>query len=99
MGIYDPIVVFKYGIKNTPKKYYINYIKYLTIYVILSTIGLVIISKISIPNYIIWGIVAIVVSILINIILIILFYRTQNFKFYKQKLEEIIKNKIKKRGK
>ena len=99
MGIYDPIVVFKYGIKTTPKKYYINYIKYLIIYIVLSIIGLIVINSINIVNYVSWGVVAIVIAILINIILIILFYRNENFKFYKQKLLQILKDKIKKRGK
>lgn len=99
MGIYDPIVVFKHGIKKSPKNYYINYLKYLVIYVILSILGLMVISKINILNYLTWGIVAIIVSILTNVILIILFYKNENFKFYKQKLVEIVKYRIKKRGK
>lgn len=96
LGIYDPIVLYKYGFKKRSRKYFCEYIKYFIVFIILSIIFLYIISKINIQSIVMWIIIACIVAILVNIILIILFHKDENFKFYKEKLLDIIKNKIRK---
>ena len=95
IGIYDPIIVFKYGLKNSSRKYFITYIKYLIVFTILSVILQYVSNLINIENFAIWVIAGCIVTIAINIILVILFYRNENFKFYKEKLKYIISKKIK----
>lgn len=96
VGIYDPIVLFKYGLKNRPKKYFITYVKYFIVFVVLSAISLYIVSLINIGNIGIWIIMGCILVIVINIILAILFYNDENFIFYKNKLKSIIEKKFKK---
>lgn len=95
-GIYDPIVVFKYGIKTSVKKYFLIYIKYFIIFTIISLLGLILVNQITINNYLTWILVAIVVAIVINLILLIIFIKDNNFRFYIEKFKTLIKNKIKK---
>lgn len=96
-GIYDPIVVYKYGFKKKPYKYFANYIKYLLCISILAVISQAIISTIKINNFIIWILAGVILSIFINIIIIILYRKNENFKFYKNNIKQIYINKIKKK--
>ena len=95
-GIYDPIVVFKYGLKTSVKKYFLTYIKYFLLFTVISLLGLILVSKINITNYLIWVLVAIVTAIAVNLILVLIFGRNNNFKFYVEKFKSLIKNKVKK---
>lgn len=93
MGIYDPMIVFKYGLKKSSKKYFITYIKYMCIFIIISLI-MVFVSKIFvINNYLNWFLCALTIGILINLIIVLLFYKNENFKFYIEKLKSIILKK------
>lgn len=96
IGTYDPIVVFKYGLKSNVLKYFVKYIKYLMIFISLSIIGLILISYINIDNLFIWIIMAIIVSIIVNLILILMFFKSEYFKFYIDKIKTIILNKVNK---
>ena len=96
VGIYDPIVLYKHGFKNKPKKYFITYTKYFIIFAVLSTISLYIIDLINMSNFGIWIIVGCILAIFVNIVLIVLFYKDENFVFYKNKLKNIINKKFKK---
>lgn len=95
-GIYDPIVVFKYGFNASVKKYFIMYAKYIIAFILIAIIGLIVVSYISIDNYITWVAIAIIIGIIVNLILILLFYKNDNLKFYKEKIKGIINSKIKK---
>lgn len=94
-GIYDPLVVFKYGFKKSPKQYFLNYIKYIITFIIISVIFLVILAKIRITNYLIWIIIAILLFISINIILVVIFGRSKYFKFYQERLKQMITKRMK----
>lgn len=96
VGIYDPIVLYKHGFKNKPKKYFITYTKYFIIFAILSAISLYVIDLINMSNFGIWIIVGCILAIAVNIVLIVLFYKDENFAFYKNKLKNIINKKLKK---
>ena len=96
VGIYDPIVLYKHGFKNKPKKYFITYTKYFIIFAILSAISLYVIDLINMSNFGIWIIVGCILAIAVNIVLIVLFYKDENFSFYKNKLKNIINKKLKK---
>lgn len=65
------------------------------IFILISLIGLIIVNYILIDNYIIWAITAVIVAIAINAILITIFFKNENFKFYKQKLKSIVDAKLK----
>lgn len=97
VGIYDPIVLYKYGLKSKPKKYFITYMKYFIVFIVLSAISLSIVSMINIQNIIIWIIVGCILAITINVILAILFHKDENFIFYKNKIKNIIEKKCKKK--
>ena len=96
-GIYDPIVVFKYGFKNNPKRYFINYIKYMFVFICISIISLTIVTKINVETYLLWIIIAILLLISINIVLFILYNKNDCFNFYKEKLKKLIQNKVKRK--
>lgn len=90
----DPYIIHKYGFEESPKSYYIDYIKYLAIFLILSLITEYIVSFISISNFIIWIILAIVIVIVTNIILCLIFLKTKKFNYFYQKIKNIYKTKI-----
>ena len=91
LGIYDPVVVFRYGLKKDVKKYFISYIQYLLIYIIISMMGVFLFKYIEVKNYIIWIISALCAVICINLVLVLLFFKSENFIFYKEKLVNIIR--------
>lgn len=92
MGIYDPIVVFKYGLRHSPKRYFITYAKYLAIFIALSALSMYVVNLLVIDNFFTWIIIGILLAILINIILFIMFYKSDNLIFYKDKLKNVIKD-------
>lgn len=93
----DPYIIYKYGFKKNPKEYYITYFYYLMIF-ILSTAFIYYITKfIPISNFIIWVIVAIIIVLLYNIIIYLLFHKTEEFSYFMDKIKGILKN-FKKRG-
>lgn len=97
IGIYDPIVLFKYGLKDKPKKYFMTYVGYIVIFIILGIVSLATVSMLKIDNFIKWIIVSCVLAIMVNVVLIIIFHKNENFIFYKQKLKDIIETKLKKK--
>lgn len=86
-GIYDPIVVFKYGFKDKYGKYFGLYIMYFLIFITMSTVFNVISLNFVIDSYLKWILYAIILSLLINIIFILIFFKNDNFIFYKNKLK------------
>ena len=98
-GIYDPIIVYKYGFKKKPIKYFACYIKYIICFVLLAVTAQLIITNIEISNYVIWVLVAIILSVVSNILLLLIYHKNVNFIFYKNNIKQLFIYKIKNREK
>lgn len=92
----DPYVVYKYGFKDSPKKYYIRYIYYLLIFVVSCILIRLITNYIVAKNIIMWIILAGITFILYNLIIILLFHRTEEFKYFYNKIKDLLNKIIKK---
>lgn len=92
-GLYDPIIVFKYGFKKSSKEYFITYFKYLLLFNVISIVLMYISTYIQINNYLLWIAEGIISSIAINLILLIVFLKDNNFKFYLEKIRKFILDK------
>ena len=91
----DPFIVYKYGIKDSCRKYFEKYILYFAIFIVIAFAGLKINSLIVISNFFIWIIDAILFFIITNIVLFILFFKSSEFKYFYQRLFLVFKKKIK----
>ncbi len=87
---YDPVVIFKYGFKKKPYKYYYIYNKYLIITICLALITLKITSKFKILTYSSFIAIILMCILIPNILLIVLLFRKEEFKY----IYNIIKSKL-----
>lgn len=92
----DPYIVYKHGFKVNPISYYARYIYYIIIFVLSSLIIKLIVGYIVISNIFEWIFVAIITFIIYNLIIIVLFYNTEEFKYFYDKLKTLIKKITKK---
>lgn len=90
----DPYIVHKYGFKLSSKSYYIDYIKYLIIFILISLGLCYIVSLINIPNIAIWILIAIISTIVFNIILVLMFFKTKEYNYFKEKIKKIMYQRI-----
>ena len=92
----DPYIVYKYGFKSDIKEYYKRYIYYFIIFigslVILYYFG----KMFDLTNIFIWILYAFIILTIYNLIIFILFRKTEEYNFFKEKITNII-NKIKRR--
>lgn len=93
IGIWDPIVVYKYGFKMKVKKYFITYYKYLITYIVISLLMWFTVQNIVINNFLIWILIAGVIFIAINVIWFIIYRNNQNFKYFIDKFKELYHKK------
>ncbi len=85
----DPYIVHKYGFEISPKSYYIDYLKYLVIFIAISIIFNYFVSMITINNIFILILIAILVVISVNVILVLLFFKTSEFNYFYDKIKKI----------
>lgn len=85
----DPYIVHKYGFEISPKSYYIDYLKYLVIFIAISIILNYFVSMIAINNIFILILIAILVVIIVNVILVLLFFKTSEFNYFYDKIKKI----------
>lgn len=85
----DPYIVHKYGFEISPKSYYIDYLKYLVIFIAISIILNYFVSMITINNIFILILIAILVVISVNVILVLLFFKTSEFNYFYDKIKKI----------
>ena len=85
----DPYIVHKYGFEISPKSYYIDYLKYLVIFIAISIILNYFVSMITINNIFILILIAILVLISVNVILVLLFFKTSEFNYFYDKIKKI----------
>lgn len=87
----DPYIVYKHGFKENPISYYVKYIYYLIITITSSIILYIISTYIVVNNIITWVILGLIVFILYNLIIIVLFHKNDEFKFFLDKFKMYIK--------
>ena len=90
----DPYIVHKYGFKISSKKYYIDYVKYLSTFIIVALLVNYLISFVAITNIIVLILMAILVVIVINIIFILLFFKTSEFNYFFDKIKNLFLKKV-----
>ncbi|MDD3452757.1 MAG: sugar translocase [Bacilli bacterium] len=93
-AILDPYIVYKYGFESSSKSYYLNYIKYMIIFILILLVFNYLFSFIIITNIFTWILYALILFILVNIVLLLIFYRTEEFKYFYNKFIPTIKNKM-----
>lgn len=92
----DPRIVYKYGFKDEKGvwKYYLQYIGYFFLFITLG-LGLYwLFHSIAMDNILTWIIMGILVTIGINLIFIILFGRTEKFRYFYDKIQKLVLSKI-----
>lgn len=85
----DPYIVHKYGFEISPKSYYVDYLKYLVIFIAISIILNYFVSMVAINNIFILILIAILVVISVNVILVLLFFKTSEFNYFYDKIKKI----------
>lgn len=85
----DPYIVHKYGFEISPKSYYVDYLKYLVIFIAISIILNYFVSMVAINNIFILILIAILVVISVNAILVLLFFKTSEFNYFYDKIKKI----------
>ena len=85
----DPYIVHKYGFEISPKSYYIDYLKYLVIFIAISIILNYFVSMVAINNIFMLILIAILVVISVNVILVLLFFKTSEFNYFYDKIKKI----------
>lgn len=90
----DPYIVHKYGFEMSATNYYIEYFKYLVIFIIVAFVMSYLISLISITNILVWILTALITVILVNIIFTLLFFKTKEFNYFFDKLKNIFLKKV-----
>lgn len=94
-AIMDPYVVYKYGFEKSSKNYFIKYTEYMILYVLL-TLGLnYLFNLINVSNIIIWILVSILLFVVVNLIFIIIFHNTEEYKYFYDKFIPFMKRKLK----
>lgn len=92
----DPYVIYKYGFKSNVIEYYKRYIYYLLIFMISGGLIYYLFSFINTTNIFMWIISAIGSFIIYNLIIYILFRKTDEFNYFYDKGINIINKKLKK---
>ncbi len=92
----DPLVIYKYGFKANVFEYYRRYLYYLFIFLISSGVLYYLTTFFNMTNILVWIMVAVMSFILYNLIIFILFSRTEEFKYFYEKISKIFKKFIRK---
>ena len=92
----DPLVIYKHGFKANVFEYYRRYLYYLFIFLASSGILYYLSSFFNMTNILVWLIIAITSFILYNLIIVIIFYRTEEFKYFYLKISKMFKKIIRK---
>jgi len=94
-GWYDPYIIFKKGLLTSPSKYFVDYILKLIYFVITGVICYYITSFISGFGFIAFICKAIVSFVISNLIILLIYFKTNEFKYFKSVFINIL---IRKRG-
>ena len=86
----DPYIVYKHGFKMNPFNYYVSYLKYILIFTIVGFSMYYLSTFIVISNLIVWILVGIVSFIIINALYVLIFYRSDEFKYFYDKFKPLV---------
>lgn len=88
---FDPYLIYKYEFKKNPIKFYGQLLKYLMIFSVTLILTYLVICKLAFTG--IFGFIAkgIICTIVCNVIFILFFFKTQEFKDVKEKIVFILK--------
>lgn len=95
-GWFDPYIVFKRGFKRSPLPYFADYLLKIFVFFVTGALCFYVTSFISSDNFLLVLLKAIVSFVLANVVYLILFHRTSQFKYLKNvafNMKSIIKNK------
>ena len=92
----DPYVIYKYGFKDNVSEYYKKYIYYLIVFIVSGAILYGITSLFIGKTILGWLLAAIVTFVIYNLIIFILFRKTEEFQYFLEKGTAIVK-KIKRK--
>lgn len=90
----DPYIIHKYGFEESSKSYYIDYMKYLIIFLLISIFMEYCIKFLEISSVWMWILIAIMVVVIVNVLLCLLFFKTKSFQYFYQKIKTIFYQKI-----
>lgn len=93
----DPYILYKDGFKMSAKKYYAKYIGFLLLFLVLGASSIYLYSFIDISNFLIWFIAALITVIIYSLIFLLLFHKTNEFKYLYEQIMSIINKIFKKR--
>lgn len=87
----DPYIIYKYGFKENVTSYYKTYVYYMIIFVISGAIIYSITSLFIGKTIIGWLLAAITSFVIYNLIIFILFHKTEDFQYFFSKLISILR--------
>lgn len=92
----EPYILYKYGFHISPKQYFVDYAKKTILFTIICLIFYVLCSAIKIPSLLLALVVKIAVCIIgINIIMILIYRKNDEYKFFCKKIEFCYKKYLK----
>lgn len=94
---YDPYIIFKHGLKRSPRNYYFSYLLRISVVTIITLIINLIKSILFVNSYTIYSFVALmfITIILASLMLVISYANTEEFKYYFDLLKSAIGKVIK----
>ncbi len=92
----DPYVIYKYGFKANVIEYYKRYIYYLLVFIISGGLIYYLFNFVNTTNIIMWIISAIGSFIIYNLIIYILFRKTDEFNYFYEKFSNVLKKLLRK---
>lgn len=95
----EPYVLYKYGFNKKLSKYFKDYLKYLGITIILALITYFVCSFINTNVYLAFVLKLLVSFLIPNVVIYLIFRKSDEYKFFDEKIFKKIKNKLKKKSK
>ena len=92
----DPYVIYKYGFKANVIEYYKRYIYYLLVFIISGGLIYYLFNFVNTTNIIMWILSTIGSFIIYNLIIYILFRKTDEFNYFYEKFSNILKKLLRK---
>ncbi len=86
VGIFDPIIVYRYGLHKNVKKYFVLYSKYLSIFLVLLILTQFLLKAVIYKNIWIWIMIGLLLFFGFNIIYIIVFRKKDDYQFFKERV-------------
>ena len=90
VGIFDPYIVFKYGLKISLQNYYKAHGFYHIVTLIVGTLLFLLFSKWLTTTALLWIIKAVCVFVTVNLIYVVIFFRHPLFMDLKLRISEIM---------